>query len=50
MKAKMKPLEVVFTIHPLFVSSSVFANLVDQVGDSYNILYINNLATKFCLA
>jgi hypothetical protein len=48
MKAKMKPLEVFFTMHLLFVSSIVFANLIDQVGDSYNILYMNNLAAKYC--
>jgi len=46
----MKPLEVFFTMHPLFVSFIVFANLVDQVGDSYNILYMNNLVAKYYLA
>ncbi len=42
----MAPLEVVFTMHLLFISFIVFANLVDQVGDSYNILYMNNLVTN----
>jgi hypothetical protein len=43
----MKPLEVFLTMHPLFVSFIVFANLVDQIGDSYNILYMNNLVAKY---
>jgi hypothetical protein len=46
----MKPLEVFFTMHPIFVSFIVFANLVDQIGDSHNILYMNNLAAKYYLA
>jgi hypothetical protein len=50
MKERMKLLDVFFTMHPLFINSVVFANLVDQVGNSYNILYMNNLATKYSSA
>jgi hypothetical protein len=47
MKVKLKPLEVFFTMHPLSVNFVVFANLVDQFGNSYNILYMNSLVTKY---
>jgi hypothetical protein len=46
-EAKLRALEVFFTMHLLFVSSIVFANLVDQIGYPYNILYMNSLATKY---
>jgi hypothetical protein len=48
MNAKMRPLEVFVTMHPLFVSSIVFANSVNQVDNSYNILYMNNIVAKYC--
>jgi hypothetical protein len=33
----------------MFVSSVVFANLVDQIGYPYNILYMNNLVALVIL-
>jgi hypothetical protein len=43
MKAKLKLLEVFFTMHLLFVNYVVFANFVDQIGYPYNILYMTTL-------
>jgi hypothetical protein len=31
----------------MFVSSVIFANLIDQIGYPYNILYMNNLVAKY---